>query len=36
MSVLTHEERTVRTLAAPVVADRLGDGQDVGLGESAS
>ena len=32
--VLAHVERAVRALAAPVVADRLGDGQDVGLGET--
>ena len=33
--VLAHVERAVGALAAPVVADGLGDGQDVGLGERA-
>ena len=33
--VLAHVERAVRALATPVVADGLGDGQDVGLGERA-
>ena len=31
--VLAHVERAVDALAAPVVADGLGDGQDVRLGE---
>ena len=34
--VLAHVERAVDALASPVVADRLGDGQDVGLGERAA
>ena len=33
--VLAHVERAVDALAAAVVADGLGDGQDVGLGERA-
>ena len=33
--VLAHVERAVDALAAAVVADRLGDGQDVRLGERA-
>ena len=33
--VLAHVERAIRALAAPIVADRLGDGQDVRLGECA-
>ena len=34
--VLAHVERAVDALAAAVVADGLGDGQDVGLGERAA
>ena len=34
--VLAHVERAVGALAAPVVADGLGDGQDVGFGERAA
>jgi hypothetical protein len=33
--VLAQEERSIGALAAPVVADRLGDGEHVGLGERA-
>ena len=33
--VLAHEERPVRALAPTVVADGLGDGQDVGFVEGA-
>jgi hypothetical protein len=33
--VLAHVERSVRALAVPVLADGLGDSQDVGLGERA-
>ena len=33
--VLAHVERAVDALAAAVVADGLGDGEDVGLGERA-
>ena len=35
VGVLTHVERAVGALAPPVVADGLGDGQDMGLGERA-
>src|SRR5919108_1381862 len=31
--VLPHVERSISALGAPVVADGLGDGQDMGLGE---
>ena len=34
--ILAHVERTIGALAAPVVADGLGDGQDVRLGERAA
>ncbi len=34
VGVLAHVERAVGSLAAPVVADGLGDGQDVRLGET--
>ena len=33
--VLAHVERTVRAMAATVIADGLADGQDVGFGERA-
>ena len=33
MCVLAHEERTAGAVRLPVVADRLGDGEDVGFGE---
>ena len=33
--VLAHEERAVDALLAAVLADGLGDGEDVGLGEGA-
>ena len=36
MRVLSHVERTVDPVAAAIVADGLGDGGDVGLGERAS
>ena len=35
MGVLRHEHRPRRAVGAPVVADRLGDGEDVRLGEGA-
>ena len=35
VGVLTHEKRAADPLAGPVVTDRLGDGQDMGLGEGA-
>ncbi len=35
MRVLAHVERTVDGVRAAVVADRLGDGEDVGRGEAA-
>ena len=35
VGVLSHVERAVDPLAAPVVADGLGDRGDVGLGERA-
>ena len=35
VGVLAHVERAVGALAAPVVADSLGDGQDMRLGERA-
>ena len=36
VGVLAEEERPVDPLPAPVVADRLGGGEDVGLGERAA
>ena len=35
MRVLAHEQRAVDAVRPPVVADRLGDGKDVRLGERA-
>ena len=36
MRVLPHVERAISALGAPVVADSLGDGQNMGLGERAA
>jgi hypothetical protein len=35
VSIFPHVQRTIRTVGAPVIADGLRDGKNVGLGERA-